>query len=214
MVANSRPAASPFAQHTTRYEQWFDRYPWVYGAELQAVRELLPAGPGLEVGVGSGRFAAPLGIASGVDPSLAMLALARQRGIRAVGGVAEQLPFPAASFAFVLMVTTICFVKDLAQALGEAHRVLTRNGACLLGLIDRHSTLGQQYLQKQGESLFYREAVFYGVDEVIAHLGQAGFHDFSCRQTLYSGLAAITAAEPVRAGYGQGSFVVVRGQKD
>lgn len=207
--------SSPFADYVREYEQWFADHPWVYQAEIRAVRALLPPrGRGIEVGVGSGRFAEPLGIPLGVEPSRQMALLASQRGIQIVHGVAENLPFRDASFDFVLMVTTICFVADIDQALREAHRILTPNGACLLGLVDRNTPLGQQYLQRQGQSLFYRDAVFYSADEVVAHLQQAGFLDFSYRQTIFSGLPEISGEEPVLTGYGQGSFVVVRGNKD
>lgn len=205
---------SPFEQYVREYEQWFVDHHWAYQAEIQALRGLLPpAGRGVEIGAGSGRFAEPLGIPLGLEPSRQMAALARSRGIQIVHGLAEHLPFADASFDFVLMVTTICFVANVEQALREAYRILAPNGACLLGLVDRNSRLGRQYLQKQGESLFYRDAVFYSADEVSSLLQRAGFHDFSYRQTIFSGLAEITETEPVLTGYGQGSFVVVRGRK-
>src|SRR6202011_4339241 len=73
-------------------------------SELRAVRGLLPKdGVGMEIGVGSGRFAAPLGIRYGVDPSVKMRTLAQARGIEAVEGVAEKLPYrlgPATSNPF------------------------------------------------------------------------------------------------------------------
>ena len=55
-----------------RYEAWFTRNPAAYHSELLAVRALLPwQGLGLEIGAGTGRFAAPLGVTVGVDPSRA-----------------------------------------------------------------------------------------------------------------------------------------------
>ena len=205
---------SPFDHYVREYEQWFADHTQVYQAEIRAVQALLPPdGRGVEIGVGSGRFAEPLGIPVGVEPSRQMATLAKERGIRIIQGVAEHLPFSEASFDFVLMVTTICFVADIDKALSEAHRILTPNGVCLLGFVDRNSPLGQTYLEKQGDSLFYRDAVFYSADEVLAHLSQAGFHDFDCRQTIFAGLAEIAEDEPVLPGYGQGSFIVVRGRK-
>jgi len=54
------------------------------------VRVLLPwQGLGLEIGVGTGRFAAPLGIKVGVDPSMAMLAYAAERGVLGRQGTIE-----------------------------------------------------------------------------------------------------------------------------
>jgi len=66
----------------------------VYLSELEAVRSMLPVdGTGIEIGVGTGRFAAPLGIKLGLEPSKSMASLARQRGIEVVEGEAEALPF-------------------------------------------------------------------------------------------------------------------------
>ena len=50
-------------------------------------------GEGLEVGVGTGRFAAPLGIHIGLEPSPAMAKLARARGVEVHSGVGENLPY-------------------------------------------------------------------------------------------------------------------------
>jgi SAM-dependent methyltransferase len=88
------PMAAPFEVHHRRYEAWFERHEAAYHSELLAVRALLPwRGLGLEIGVGSGRFAGPLGVRVGVDPSAAMLRYANARGVLAARGVAEALPF-------------------------------------------------------------------------------------------------------------------------
>ena len=65
------------------------------------------------------RFAAPLGIRLGVDPSLEMSRIAQKRGIDVVHGRAEDLPFDDTSMDFVLMVTTLCFLDDVEQAFAE-----------------------------------------------------------------------------------------------
>jgi len=60
---------SPFEKHAEQYENWFENNRWVYAAELRAVKAMMPKdGSGVEVGVGSGRFAGPLGIKNGVEP--------------------------------------------------------------------------------------------------------------------------------------------------
>ena len=109
------PKSDLFNRHSDAYDEWFERNADLYEAELEAVRRLLPPQPskGLEVGVGSGKFAAPLGIRTGVDPSEAMSARARMRGITVVPAVAEALPFSGGRFDHALMVTTICFVDDI-----------------------------------------------------------------------------------------------------
>ena len=67
----------------------------------------------MEIGVGTGRFAEPLGFREGVEPSPAMAERARRRGLEVTDGVAENLPLPDATYDVALMVTTICFVDDL-----------------------------------------------------------------------------------------------------
>jgi diaminopimelate epimerase len=60
----------PFEKYTSQYEDWFERNKFLYESELAAIREQLPErGKGIEIGVGSGRFAAPLGIKLGIEPS-------------------------------------------------------------------------------------------------------------------------------------------------
>src|SRR5579864_3063165 len=113
-----------FEQHAQQYDAWFERNRAACEAELRAIKEALPTGgAALEIGVGTGRFAARLGIRFGVEPSSAMAAIAKSRGIEVEIGTAESLPFPAAYFDFALMATTICFVEDLSAAFRESARV-------------------------------------------------------------------------------------------
>ena len=204
----------PFDENPDRYERWFDNHPLVYESELEAVRDLLPReGTGLEVGVGTGRFARPFGIAHGVEPSAAMREIARTRGTDAVDGVAEHLPYPDSSFDFVLMVTTICFLDDVGAALAEAFRVIRPGGCMVIGFVDRESEVGRIYLARKDESLFYRDAEFFSVDDVSHSLVEAGFEDLTFRQTIFRSLAEIDQIETPREGHGEGSFVVVRASK-
>lgn len=206
--------AAPFESHTDRYERWFERHPAAYCSEMMAVRAQLPLqGLGVEVGVGSGRFAAPLGVAYGVDPSLNMLRRARERGIVVVGGVAEALPFADDTFDFMLAVTTICFVDDIHAMLAEARRVLKRRGSLIIGFIDRESRLGRRYVEHQAENLFYREATFYSAEQVSSLLTESGFDAEAWVQTLSQSPERMREAETTRPGRGHGAFVVVRAKR-
>lgn len=210
--ATVTPRNVVFDQHHPRYEEWFVNHAAAYYSELLAVRALLPCGgEGLEIGVGTGRFAAPLGVQVGVDPSVAMLEHARMRGIRVVRGVAERLPFAAASFDYGLIVTTLCFVDDPAAMLREARRVIKPDGCLLVGFIDRETSLGQEYLAHQSESLFYRDATFYSAAEVESLLRNCGFPCQVWVQTLSRPLSEVREIEPLQPGRGTGAFVVVRG---
>ncbi len=202
-----------FDGNVQQYEQWFLDHPLAYVSELHAVRDLMPAGSGIEIGVGTGRFAAPLGIRKGIEPSPAMAERAREKGIEVLRGKAENLPFKSAEFDFVLMVTTVCFLDDIDMAFTEVHRVLKPGGSFVAGFIDRESPLGKEYLKRRDKSVFYKEAVFYSVPEIVDHMERAGFGAFRYRQTLFAPLGEMHAPDPVKEGYGQGSFVVVRGEK-
>ncbi|MFW5937787.1 MAG: class I SAM-dependent methyltransferase, partial [Halanaeroarchaeum sp.] len=131
------PTTAPFDEHADEYEAWFAAHETAYDAELAALDRFVPAvGDGLEIGVGSGRFAAPLGIEVGVDPSIPMLEHARERGVDVFRGVAEWLPFREGTFDTALLVTTICFVDDVPRTLAEAARVLRPDGSLVIGYID------------------------------------------------------------------------------
>lgn len=201
----------PFDKYTAQYEQWFELNKYAYESEILAIKALLPAtGEGLEIGVGSGLFAKPFGIKYGIDPSEKMREIARKRGIDAIDGTAESLPYEDSRFDFALMVTTICFLDDVEAALKEAHRVIKPGGSLIISFVDKNSALGKQYLQHKNESLFYEIATFYSVDEVIFFLKKAGFKDYTFTQTVFHYLYEIHAVEPVKEGYGEGSFVAVR----
>lgn len=163
-----RTGIQVFETLAAEYDDWFDRHRPVFESELRALKTL--AGSyrrGLELGVGTGRFALLLKVAVGIEPARAMAAIAAQRGIQVVGAVAEALPFPPTSFDLVAIVTALCFFRDPLAALKEATRVLTPLGRLLIGMIDKDSHLGRLYKAQRRQSQFYRDARFYWVGDVL-----------------------------------------------
>ena len=208
------PKISPFEKYAEQYEDWFVENRWVYEAELRAVKAMLPlGGHGVEIGVGTGRFAEPLGIKIGVEPSKRMREIAQKRGIKVLDGVAEELPFDESQFDFALIVTTICFVDDINRAMIEAHRIISYSGFLIIGFIDRNSVIGQTYLDRQNKNVFYKDATFFSVDEVVEIMDHAGFTDLTFKQTIFKSLSETTRNEPIKSGHDEGSFIVIRGRK-
>ncbi|MDF1526869.1 MAG: class I SAM-dependent methyltransferase [bacterium] len=202
-----------FDSQVDRYEGWFEKNNLTYESQVEAVRSVLPSGSGIEVGVGTGRFAEPLGIKLGVDPSQSMREVARKKGIDVVHGVAEDLPFPDESLDFVLMVTVICFFDDVPEAFREARRVLKPDGSLIVAFIDRDTPTGRIYDANKADSAFYREATFYSAAEVKAMLEEAGFSSTSFVQTIFKYPREMTEPEPVREGFGEGVFCIVKAIK-
>jgi len=208
------PKTGPFDQYTQRYEEWFEKNSLAYQSELRAIKELMPSdGTGIEIGVGTGRFAEPLGIEFGVEPSFEMREIALEHGIDVFNGTAEDIPFDDVTFDFALLVTTICFLDNIHAALHETNRVIRSGGYIIVGFIDKNSPLGKKYQEHKNESDFYKDATFYSAEEVSSYLIEAGFTNLTYRQTLFHSTEKLTAIEPVEDGYGQGAFVVVRGEK-
>jgi ubiquinone/menaquinone biosynthesis C-methylase UbiE len=205
-----KPTILVFEALAERYDAWFERHPWAYQSEILALKTFLaPHVRGLEIGVGTGRFAVPLGIEAGVEPAAAMAAMAHRRGIKVNRAVAEALPFRRNSFDLVAMITVICFLRDPFLALTEATRVLKPGGQILLGMIDRDSPLGQSYEAHKQESEFYRWARFYAVSQAVGWLEKLAYEKLETCQTIYHDLSGLTDLEPVSRGHGQGAFVVI-----
>jgi SAM-dependent methyltransferase len=96
----------------------------------------------LDVGVGPGHLCGELAIrgwrVTGVDPSPAMLELARarvpSRAVRLLPGSIEALPFEAATFDTVVAIGVLEYVSDVEAALAEVERVLLPGGRAVLGV--------------------------------------------------------------------------------
>lgn len=196
------------------YDNWFKSHPAAFQSELEALRKIMPKnGIGLEIGVGSGRFAEKLGIRYGVEPAANLRALAEKHGIQAVEGMAESLPFPENHFDYAALITALCFVKDPLQSLREAKRVIKSGGKIILGIIDRKSPLGKNYEKKKSRNSYYRFARFFSTEETLDLLKNLGFKKIQTYQTLSCPLEEMKVTEEAKKGYGKGGFVAIGGIK-
>ncbi len=195
---------NPFEEFAEQYDAWFEEEgELIFPTELSALRRVtegLPR-PWLEVGVGSGRFAAGLGIDVGLDPAERLLEMARRRNVAVVRGRGEDLPFPAGSFGGVFLIVTLCFVEDPLAVLRECRRVLWEGGGLVVGLVPAESPWGRRYtaLGREGHP-FYSRARFYTVAEVKELLFAAGFSLERCYSTLYQPPGGVRSVEEPREG--------------
>lgn len=201
-----------FDRYYKKYDTWYDKNKFAYLSELEALRKVLPKdGRGLEIGVGTGRFAAPLRITMGIDPSHNMIEIARQRGVAARWGFGEDLPFWDATFDYVAIIITICFVKNPSKVLEESRRVLREKGKLIMGIVDKDSFLGKFY--QKNKSVFYKKAHFFSVTELSNLLKKTGYSRLSYYQTLFTLPDEMGSIQKARKGFGKGGFVVISGKK-
>lgn len=187
------PLVQHFDTYAEEYDRWFDTHPELYREQLAVLRSIVPyPGRGLEIGVGSGRFAAPLGIEYGLDPSVPPLSRAYSREVEPVRGIAEFLPYRAGIFDSVLMMTVICFMENITQPFKEAYRVLRPGGTIVIGFMETGGELALQERERSTPGRFLRYAEFRSTEEVTTTLAAARFSAISFKGNLH-GLCFVTA---------------------
>ena len=158
------------------YDAWYrtPRGGWIGEVEYQLLHRLLAPDAGatlLDVGCGTGyftrRFAQDAGLhVTGLDPNREWLDYARTHGgpnETYIAGDALELPFPDASFDFVVSITALCFIQDEQQALREILRIARTRFA--LGLLNRSSLLHRQK-GRSGGTGGYRGAHWHTLSEI------------------------------------------------
>ena len=121
------PKVSVFDSMASQYDSWFeDKGELIFSIEIQALQQVLSPlpKPWLEIGVGSGRFAQALRIENGLDPSIELLKIAKNRGANAFLGRGEAAPFKNNTFGAVFLIVTLCFVDSPLKVLMETNRLL------------------------------------------------------------------------------------------
>jgi len=197
-----------------KYDNWYERNKYAYLSEVNAIKKIMPKGLGLEVGVGTGRFASILDVPFGIDPAKQSLKIAHQREVELALAVGEKLPFKNEIFNFVLMVITLSFLQDTRKALYETNRVLKERGQLIIGMVDKNSFLGELYQKKRAKGYpFYREAILFSPTEVIESLEECGFKIFKIYQTIFQLPKKLKNVQHPMKGYGKGGFVVIDAKK-
>jgi demethylmenaquinone methyltransferase/2-methoxy-6-polyprenyl-1,4-benzoquinol methylase len=127
----------PFLDHFTLVSPYYDRlFPVLNAERLRELLQLPAAGRVLDLGGGTGQVAQALrGFVDEIvvlDESVGMLRQARLKGLPAVRGEAERLPFAQGAFARILVVDTFHHLRDQRQAAAELLRVLAPGGRLVI----------------------------------------------------------------------------------
>ena len=203
-----------FNENADNYDKWFDKNKAIYKSELDLISMLISdTENALSIGVGTGRFAGPLGIKHGIDPSEKMLEKAKKYNIETKLGFAENLPYEDEKFSTCLFVTTFCYIKNPRKAIEEAFRVLKMEGTICIGIIDKDSVWGEVYIERIKDSNYYKNANFISVDEIISMLLDSGFSRIKTFQTLCQNPFMITKSEDYKSGHGTGAFSAIVAKK-
>lgn len=208
-----REKVSYYDKNWKEYDDWHDTHQAIYQSEIKALEKIVPSGRGLEIGVGTGRFATAFSVPFGLDPSFNMLKLAKQRNIRVVQGFGENLPFKNESFNFILIVFTIEFVDDPHLFLKEASRTLKKKGAFILGMFDRNSRWGKFYEKQMAQSKAYSTFRSRAPKEILEIFENIDIEFKEVFQTLFHPPPDIKKTEEPRRGFGQGGVVVIKAKK-
>ncbi|MCL6557715.1 MAG: class I SAM-dependent methyltransferase [Firmicutes bacterium] len=135
------------------------------------MKKHLPVGSRvLDVGCGDGWLAEILSQYEwhGVEPDPVLREKAMAKGMKAVPGRAEILPFPDGFFDAICMFDVLEHLKDDNAAMGEAKRVLKRGGL-LFASVPLHPELWSEHDARCGHYRRYRKG------EVAELLRQNGF---------------------------------------
>ena len=206
---------SIFDRDASRYDNWFDENPFLFETEISVLRMAIESVEnGIEIGIGTGRFADMLGITLGVDPSRSMLMHAQERGITVVQAIGEGLPFYRHTFELCLLTTAVCFLTDVAATLSEIYRILRPGGRVVIGMIDSESWLGKKYQKRPKKESFYSEAVFHTPHSIGEKVKKAGFLPPKFLQTLFKNNSRSDCSWRIESGFGDGGFVVIIADKE
>jgi ubiquinone/menaquinone biosynthesis C-methylase UbiE len=106
----------------------------------------------LEVGCGTGHWLITLADnvckASGIEPNLKMLEIAREKlpNNEIVHGSAESLPWKEGTFSRVFCINAIQHFEDKSRFMVEARRVLKKNGGIMVVGLDPHKGLDSWWI--------------------------------------------------------------------
>ncbi|MEM2449295.1 MAG: class I SAM-dependent methyltransferase [Candidatus Methanomethylicaceae archaeon] len=174
-----------FNEFAEEYDKWYEQNREVFESECKLISSLELEGFGIEIGVGTGIFAPFSKISIGIDPAINMLKIAKRRKIEVIRAVGEALPFRNEIFDFVIMITTLPFLRSTEMTLEEIRRILRSKGRVVIVDIPKNSKWGESYEEKKAKGhRFYKYANFYNFEEILELLKKKSFKIEKIKATL------------------------------
>ncbi|MEM0286514.1 MAG: class I SAM-dependent methyltransferase [Candidatus Methanomethylicaceae archaeon] len=174
-----------FNEFAEEYDKWYEQNREVFESECKLISSLELEGFGIEIGVGTGIFAPFSKISIGIDPAINMLKIAKRRKIEVIRAVGEALPFRDEIFDFVIMITTLPFLRSTEMTLEEIRRILRSKGRVVIVDIPKNSKWGESYEEKKAKGhRFYKYANFYNFEEILELLKKKSFKIEKIKATL------------------------------
>jgi len=192
--------AMPVRFDPARYDAWYDRPLGRYclGLEAEAILHALDVQPGqtlLEVGAGTGRFAAAAAergagvVAAEPDTNVAAWAARHRKARNHMAWVAargQSLPFRNGRFDAVFTVTALCFASQHEAMVREMARVVRPGGRVVLG--ELNAVAPWQVLRRIkaiAPGSPYRYAHFHTVSGLVRLLRSQGLTDIGHEALLH-----------------------------
>jgi SAM-dependent methyltransferase len=171
-------------------------------ARLARALATLPAQSALEVGCGTGNYAAALQRATnayvaGVEPSRGMLAHAQAAGVTCCQGEAAAVPLRSCAFGLVYAVDVVHHLPDVRPLLREARRLLRPGGrVCLATDSERIIATRMPLAVYWPETVASEFQRYHPIPRLLEWLADTGFRDLCEEEVEFAYL--LHNAEPYR----------------